>query len=93
MNNSNSSLDAARLDSELLRTFLAVARDATAAYSNPAGLTFLSDPELSIELRDWEFTNSNYDRGHGFGDPSGIGRDTVPGLVEKKSLPRNTSAT
>ena len=63
--------------------FLAVARDATAAYSNPAGLIFLSDPEISVEVRNWEFTNSNVDRGHGFGDPSGIGRDTVPGLVEK----------
>jgi long-subunit fatty acid transport protein len=33
--------------------FVAVADDATAAYSNPAGLTLLESPEASLEVRSW----------------------------------------
>ncbi|HEV8631143.1 MAG TPA: hypothetical protein VGV61_12565 [Thermoanaerobaculia bacterium] len=62
--------------------FLALADDATAAYANPAGLSQLQRPEVSLEGRAWEFTSRFADRGH---QPAtgvtGIGTDTVDGLV------------
>ncbi len=60
--------------------FVALADDATAAYSNPAGLTALSRPEVSVEARNWSFTNTYTDRGRASGAPSGIGVDTLGGL-------------
>ena len=60
--------------------FLGLADDATAAYTNPAGLTTLSKPEVSLEVRQWNFTSTFTDSGHGFGPPTGIGVDTVDGL-------------
>ncbi|HYN22997.1 MAG TPA: hypothetical protein VE078_18710 [Thermoanaerobaculia bacterium] len=46
--------------------FLALADDATAAYTNPAGLTNLTvgGSEVTMELRRNEFSNSFVDRGH-----------------------------
>ena len=46
--------------------FLALADDATAAYTNPAGLTNLTvgGSEVTLELRRNEFSNSFVDRGH-----------------------------
>jgi len=46
--------------------FLALADDATAAYTNPAGLTNLTvgGSEVTVELRRNEFRNSFVDRGH-----------------------------
>jgi long-chain fatty acid transport protein len=46
--------------------FLALADDATAAYTNPAGLTNLTvgGSEVTLELRGNEFRNSFVDRGH-----------------------------
>ena len=63
--------------------FVAVADDATAAYSNPAGLVILSRPEVSAEGRGWGFTTVNFNLGHGFGPPSLEGTDTIEGLVDK----------
>jgi long-chain fatty acid transport protein len=62
--------------------FLALADDATAAYTNPAGLTNLTvgGSEVSFELRQWRFSNAAPDLGHSFGSPSGFGLDTVAGL-------------
>lgn len=37
--------------------FLGLADDATAAFTNPAGLTILTKPEVSIEGRRWSYTN------------------------------------
>lgn len=62
--------------------FLGLADDATAAYTNPAGLTVLSKPEISIEGRAWEFDTSFTDGGRRFGAPTGEGIDTVSGLIE-----------
>ncbi len=39
--------------------FVALADDATAAYSNPAGLIQLTRPEISFELRGWGFENND----------------------------------
>ena len=36
--------------------FIALADDATAAYANPAGLTILTEPEISIEYRGGQYT-------------------------------------
>lgn len=60
--------------------FISLADDATAAYSNPAGLIILSKPEVSLEIRNWDFTHSFTDAGRLEGDPTGIGVDTTAGL-------------
>jgi long-chain fatty acid transport protein len=61
--------------------FVGLADDATAAYANPAGLTVLSDPEVSFEGRSTRFNNTFVQKGRTFGDPTGRGIDTVAGLV------------
>jgi long-subunit fatty acid transport protein len=63
--------------------FVAVADDATSVYSNPAGLTLLFRPEVSVEGRYWHLTTRAIDRGHGFGPASGLGVDTIGGFVEQ----------
>ena len=63
--------------------FVAIADDATSVYSNPAGLTLLFRPEVSAEGRLWRFTSPTLDRGHAFGRATGVGVDTIDGLVEK----------
>jgi len=40
--------------------FIGLADDATAAYTNPAGLTILSEPEVSLELKHTRLTNKVY---------------------------------
>jgi len=59
--------------------FIGRADDATAAYTNPAGLIWLSKPEVAIEGRHTSFEtvffNGRYD-----GTPTGVGLDTVDGL-------------
>jgi len=51
--------------------FLGLADDATAAYTNPAGLTNLAvgGAEVTVELRGTDFTSPYSDRGHYFTDP------------------------
>jgi len=71
-------------------SFVALADDATSAYSNPAGLIQLGRPEISAEFRDWDFESTAIDRGHAFGQPTQLGLDTVPGLVPK-SFPSRKS--
>jgi len=60
--------------------FLGLADDATAAYANPAGLTAISRPEVSVEGRRWTYTHTFAERGRQVGAPSGIGVDTVAGV-------------
>ena len=61
--------------------FLAVADDATAAFTNPAGLTQLARPEVSLEGRGWGFTSRFVERGHSpETELTGIGVDDVDGL-------------
>lgn len=61
--------------------FVALADDATSAYSNPAGLIQLGRPEASIEYRNWDFEATAIDRGHAFGPPTGRGLDTISGVI------------
>jgi len=67
--------------------FLALADDATAAYTNPAGLTNLTvgGSEVSLELRQWRYSNVFTQRGHSFGGPSGVGVDTISGIQQGES--------
>jgi len=65
--------------------FLGLADDATAAYTNPAGLTTLHSSEVSIEGRGWSYTTVYPDTGHIDGPPTGTGIDTVEGVVYGES--------
>lgn len=48
--------------------FIGLADDATAAYTNPAGLTNLTKPEVSLEGRYFRYTNSYLNKGHAEGE-------------------------
>ena len=63
--------------------FVAVADDATSVYSNPAGLTQLFRPEVSIEGRVWFATSRAVNSGHAFGGATGIGIDNIDGPVDR----------
>ena len=60
--------------------FVALADDATAVFSNPAGLTQLLRPEFSIEGRHWSYSTPFIEGGRVEGLPSGFGIDTTVGL-------------
>lgn len=62
--------------------FLGLADDATAAYTNPAGLSNLSvgGPEVAVEFRGLRYSNSFPERGNAFGSATGLGIDLVDGL-------------
>lgn len=61
--------------------FVGSADDATAAYTNPAGLFQLSEPEVSVEGRQWAYSTPFANRGRFAGSPTGIGADNL-GEVE-----------
>ena len=65
--------------------FLALADDATAAYTNPAGLSNLSRPEFSLEYRNTDFSTLYSDTGRLLGETTGLGIDTVSGIVQKET--------
>jgi long-chain fatty acid transport protein len=65
--------------------FLGLADDATAAYTNPAGLSNLSRPEFSLEYRNTDYTTVYSDLGRLYGTPSGLGIDTVSGIVQEET--------
>lgn len=63
--------------------FVALADDATASYSNPAGLTNLSVKEVSLEVRQWRYSHVFTDRGSLIapgGLVDGTAHDEVAGL-------------
>ena len=60
--------------------FVALADDATAAFSNPAGLTQLLRPEISIEGRRWSYSSPFTEHGRVEDLPSGFGIDNTVGL-------------
>ncbi|HTQ81163.1 MAG TPA: hypothetical protein VMM92_14285 [Thermoanaerobaculia bacterium] len=63
--------------------FIGLADDATAAYTNPAGLSNLmvGGPEVAIEARSWRLYNRNPVGGNDTGAPTGFGIDTVAGTA------------
>lgn len=68
--------------------FLGLADDATAAYTNPAGLTnlMIGGSEVAVEFRQWDYSTSFIERGNLLGKPLGIGLDTVDGLERSDAL-------
>jgi long-chain fatty acid transport protein len=68
--------------------FVGLADDATATWSNPAGLLILARPEVSFEARTWDFLNAVTDRGHAFGSASNIGFDNINGLENNEQSSR-----
>lgn len=84
--------------------FIGLADDATAAYTNPAGLTNLSKPEVSIEGRYFRYTNRFLNNGHAEGQPTNPPclfpgqttpvtpcTDTISGSVFKESTDTTTN--
>src|SRR5215203_5791559 len=62
-------------------SYLGSVDDATAAYSNPAGLLQLSKPEVLVEGRHWRYQTPFADRGRASGTPTGTGADTLGGVT------------
>ena len=63
--------------------FLGLAFDASAAYTNPAGLTLVAAPEALVEARHWRYTHVFTDRGRIEGEePTGEPPDTRRGLSD-----------
>jgi long-subunit fatty acid transport protein len=65
--------------------FVALGDDATAAFANPAGLVQLLKPEISVEGRWRDYTESYTRSGRIEGPPTGIGIDTRDGLAAGRS--------
>ncbi len=66
--------------------FSGLADDATAAYANPAGLVWLSRPEISLEGRHRNYKTLYPDIGNASGEPQGIGLDVLDTLVFSESV-------
>ncbi len=62
--------------------FLATADDASSAVTNPAGLIGLTRVEFSIEGLYDRITHRFSNAGNGSGTASGMGVDTIPGVVQ-----------
>lgn len=60
--------------------FIGLADDATAAFTNPAGLVQLVRPEVSAEARSWSYETPFTVGGRALGPPTGLGIDTTAGL-------------
>lgn len=75
--------------------FLGLADDATAAYTNPAGLTVLGASELAFEFRSNDF-DTPFSSGGSFGvtpfDPSGLGRSEADSNTKSASFLSYTHA-
>jgi hypothetical protein len=69
--------------------FLALADDATAAFTNPAGLTNLREMEVSIEGRGFDFSHTFVNGGRTISqDPTGRGVDRHVGLTRGTATDR-----
>ena len=66
--------------------FVAVADDATAAFTNPAGLTYLIKPEVSAEFRGRRLETPYLSGGRLSGTVTNIGADTIPEPVYESSI-------
>lgn len=60
--------------------FVALADDATAAFANPAGLVQLLRSEVSLELRQRNYSSPYTRGGRALGTPTGRGIDTIDGI-------------
>jgi hypothetical protein len=66
--------------------FAAIADDATAGFTNPAGLSILGRPEISFEVRARRRETPFVAAGRANGVPSGRGEDVLSGLVPGLSI-------
>jgi long-subunit fatty acid transport protein len=64
----------------LAGAFVALADDATAAWANPAGLVQITKPEVSVEVRYWDYSTPFVSGGRLRGEPTGVGLDTLSGI-------------
>jgi long-subunit fatty acid transport protein len=71
--------------------FAGLSDDATAVFANPAGLTGLSRPEISFELRNVRVETEYFAGGRTEGIPTGRGIDTVAGAVYATAVSNTTS--
>src|SRR5262249_34687365 len=71
--------------------FVGLPDDATAAFTNPAGLLLITRTEVSIEGRGWSFNTPFTVGGHVDGHPTGLLFDTVPGVVQNVSRSTTTA--
>jgi long-subunit fatty acid transport protein len=65
--------------------FIGLADDATAAFTNPAGLTTLSKPEISAEGRGFKYNHLFTNAGRLGGTATGRGVDTINGIADAES--------
>ncbi len=65
--------------------FLGSIDDASAAYSNPAGLLQLSETEVAIEARSWRYSIPFAQRGRAVGSVTGVGVDTRHGVEQGRA--------
>jgi long-chain fatty acid transport protein len=61
----------------LAGAFVGLADDATAAFANPSGLTFLSAPEMSVEFRGGSVNSPYLKNGRLLGPVTNLGIDTI----------------
>jgi long-chain fatty acid transport protein len=71
--------------------FVGLADDATAAFTNPAGLRFLSRKEVSAEGRSWSFSTPYTSGGRLSGTPSLQGIDQIADLITSESRESSVS--
>jgi hypothetical protein len=57
-----------------------LADDATAALTNPSGLLLLPAPEVSFEVREFNYSN-RFTNGGNLGTPTNMGADTISGIT------------
>jgi hypothetical protein len=70
--------------------FTGLSDDATAVFANPAGLTFLSKIEMSMELRSARTEAEYFSGGREGGVPTGRGIDTVTGPIYATAVSNTT---
>jgi long-chain fatty acid transport protein len=73
--------------------FAGLADDATAAFTNPAGLTILSIPEVSFEVRGRRLESPFLSSGRLSGPVTNLGIDTVAGAVYGESVSEGTGVS
>ena len=73
--------------------FVGAADDATAAFTNPAGLARLSERSVSAELRFKQLTTPYLSAGRVSGSITGIGLDTIPMPVYGKDVDNHFGPT
>src|SRR5687768_9997838 len=71
--------------------FAGLSDDATAVFANPAGLTILTIPEISFDLRNARIEAEYFTGGRTGGVPTGRGIDTVAGAAYATAVSNTTS--